>query len=200
MRRLPKIAALSVADMLDLFRRKLPPGWLWRHQFAPSGAVYSDGNPVPRTRFGKFCWAIADELANAQARLAKLPIEAYPGTADETLDDWETCLGLPFAGYPTPTTDDDRRAICAAQWLALFNGALSNTYYESLAVPLGVTADVFDTAGKALEITVKSSEFTRMRCNDPCNSALVALTDAGKRYACFVDRYHPAGRRLYWTD
>ena len=188
----------TAADYFRLMVRKLPPGWIWRMQVADSGDVYGDGNEIPLTRFGKILWACADEFVIVHARITDLFNEAEPGLASETLDEWEQDLGLPFAGYPTPVTDDERRAICKAQY-DMASG-LSNAYFETLALTLGVVATVTDHPTQPLTIIVSCpAEFVRATCISPCNVALVTMTDAGSQFAAFVDRYHAAGRRIVYT-
>ena len=189
--------ALASADYFGLLVRNLPPGWIWRQQVKDSGETYGDGNPVPVTRFGRVLWALADELAYLHGRFVALRAESNPGEATETIDKWEAELGLPFAGYPTPSTLAERRAVCKAQ--DQMKGGTQNAHFEALGATLGVTVDVYDRADKALDIVHDITGVSRMKCNSPCNAALVTFTDPALRYACFAWRYRPGGRSIYWV-
>lgn len=192
-----RLPALTAADYFDLLCRKLPKGWIWRMQVQDSGDTYPDGNAIPQTRFGRILWALADELAYVHGRIRAMFDEAFADTCTETIDERERDLGLPFAGYPTPATLAERRAICKAQ--DLMKGSTRNTHFEALGVTLGASVDVYDRADKTLDIVHEITGASRMKCTSPCNSALVDFgSDVGLRYACFAWRYRPAGRSIYW--
>lgn len=190
---------LTTADYFGLLVRKLPPGWIWRMQVQDSGEVYGDGNAVPQTRFGRVLWALADELAYFHGRLRAMFAESIPDTATETLDEWEADLGLPFAGYPAPGSDAERRAIIKAQ--DLMKGGTQNAHFEDLATTLGATVDVYDDAAKALTIVHSSADLERADCTCFCNAPLITFgSDEAERYAYFAARYRPGGRAIYFTD
>jgi len=193
------LPALTARSYFDLLVRKLPPGWIWRMQVQDSGSVYGDGNAVPATRFGRMLWALADELAYFHGRMRAMFAESIPDTATETLDEWESDLGLPFAGYPTPATTAERRAIIKAQ--DLMKGGTQNAHFEALAVTLDAVVDVFDVPGQKLTIQHSSADIVRADCTCECNAALVSFASAeAERYAYFAARYRPGGRRIYFTD
>lgn len=192
-----KLPALDASHYFNLLTRKLPKGWLWRMQVQPSGEVYGDGFDIPQTRFGRVMWAIADELAFAHNRVRAMFNEAIADTATETIDNHEADLGLPFAGYPAPATLVERRAICKAQ--DLMKGSTRNTHFETLGTTLGLNVDVNDRTDQKLAIVHMIPGSARATCNSPCNAALITFgSDAAVRYACFVHRYKPAGRSIYW--
>ena len=83
----------------------------------------------------------ADELARVDGRIADLSEEVDPRTADETIDQWETDLGLPDPGDPSPPTAlADRQAAAYAALIA--SGGQHAAYYVEVAAALGVVVTI----------------------------------------------------------
>ena len=72
----------------------------------PSGSAW---NKSSSSNLYKFLDGFTDELQLADDRIVQLSIEANPGTASETLGDWERILGLPEDGDEFYPTDDEGR-------------------------------------------------------------------------------------------
>jgi uncharacterized protein YmfQ (DUF2313 family) len=78
---------------------------------------------------------LADEFARVHERDCDLLAEAYPGTAIETITDWERVCGLPDPCTGPLETLQERREAVLAKLAA--RGGQSRQYYIDLAANLG---------------------------------------------------------------
>jgi uncharacterized protein YmfQ (DUF2313 family) len=78
---------------------------------------------------------MADGLAQVDADLDRLMLEADPRTADVTLPDWQRNFGLPYPGVGPFTSNADAQAAIVAQMN--FKGGKSRAWFEQLATTLG---------------------------------------------------------------
>jgi uncharacterized protein YmfQ (DUF2313 family) len=104
----------------DSFLRHLPPGLAITRQ--------ADRN-IP-----KMLEALAVEPARVSERVVDLLVEAFPGTANEMLEDWEEALGLPD-DCVQPTEYADRIAAVVARFVG--TSGHSEADYLELAESLG---------------------------------------------------------------
>lgn len=88
----------------------------------------------------KVLLAIAEELARIDARGGDVVDEMDPRTAVETLEDWETALGLPNPCVTQTQTTEQRRAAVVSK-LAQLGGA-SRAYFIQVAAALGYTITI----------------------------------------------------------
>jgi uncharacterized protein YmfQ (DUF2313 family) len=108
----------SQDDFAILHRQLLPPGAAWR---------------------GALMQALLEGLAGVDARIAQrmadILREADPRNADESIDDWESNLGLPEACIGQLATLQERRAAVVAKYTS--GGGQSRAYFIALAAALG---------------------------------------------------------------
>lgn len=108
-------------------RQLLPPGRLWNLE--PDSATF------------KVLQALADSFARVGDRCDALMLETLPGTALETLGDWERVLGLPDScSAEVPTSITERQT--AAQLKYVSQGGQSPAYFIALALAMGYTASI----------------------------------------------------------
>jgi uncharacterized protein YmfQ (DUF2313 family) len=116
----------SQEDFGIVHRQLLPPGRGWR---------------------GALMQALLNGLAGVDARIAQrmrdLLREADPRNADETLDDWESNLGLPDPCVGQLATLQERRQAVVARYTS--GGGQSRKYFIALAAAMGyvITIDEF---------------------------------------------------------
>jgi uncharacterized protein YmfQ (DUF2313 family) len=108
-------------DMTQVLADLLPQGPVWPRD--------------PDTDLMKTMAGLAEEFARLLARDCDLLTESYPGTATETITDWERVCGLPDeCTGPLETLQERRQAVLAK--LAL-RGGQSRQYYIDGAERLG---------------------------------------------------------------
>lgn len=79
--------------------------------------------------------ALGDESIRFHNRMVALMAEAYPGTADETIDEWESVFGLPICG-DAPTDLASRRAALAGAYAAQGIGT-PDEFIQMIRIVLG---------------------------------------------------------------
>ncbi len=136
------VCGLGADDYAQLLADLLPRGWAWPRE--------------PDTVLMRTFAGLAVEFARIHARDCDLLSESYPGTALETLVDWERICGLPDACTGPLSTLQERRAAVLFKLAA--RGGQSRAYFIGVAAALG------------FDITI--TEFTpfragRSRAGDP---------------------------------
>jgi uncharacterized protein YmfQ (DUF2313 family) len=119
----------------------LPPGSLWRLD--------------PASTLSRALQAAAGELARIDERGENLLLEADPRTAEETLDDWESFLGLPEEGQTLGTSIQQRQADITRKFIA--QGGSTPAYFIALAAALGYTATIDYPAANTWRMNVTLS-------------------------------------------
>lgn len=115
------VCGFTQDDYAQLLADLLPRGWAWPRD--PESVLM-------RT------WAgLAGEFARLHARDCDLLREAYPGTALETLPDWERVCGLPDPCTGPLETLQQRRAAVLAKLAS--RGGQSRAYYIAVALAAG---------------------------------------------------------------
>jgi uncharacterized protein YmfQ (DUF2313 family) len=125
-----QVCGFTPDDYAQVLADLLPVGWAWAR----------DPDSVLMRTIG----GLAVEYARIHGRDCDLLAESYPGTALETLTDWERICGLPDpCTGPLDTIQERRMAILAK--LAM-RGGQSRQYYIDVAYALGftITIDEFD--------------------------------------------------------
>lgn len=103
-------------------KRLLPPGRLW--------------DLLPDSILSLTLLGIGDELNRVEARGEDLIEETDPRTADETLSEWETMLGLPDEDVTAiPGTTAERRVAITAKFTRY--GGQTPAYFVGLALACG---------------------------------------------------------------
>jgi uncharacterized protein YmfQ (DUF2313 family) len=121
--------AFAYARML---RKLLPPGLLWR----------TDPDAVESKAFV----AMGDELVRVEQRGDTLIEESDPRTAVETLDSWETILGLPDEDVTAvPSTTAERQLAVTQKFIR--RGGQRRAYFIELAAACGYTVTIQDAFG-----------------------------------------------------
>jgi len=111
----------KLAQYKELLVNLLPPGRLWR--------------PKEQPVFSKVLESTAQELCRVDDRVKQMLLEVDPRTTDESLDTWETMLGLPDECSPDEQTPDERRNQLVQKLTNI--GGLSKTFYEFVGAQLG---------------------------------------------------------------
>jgi len=131
---LPDIEAQQVCgftgdDYAQAMADLLPRGWAWSRD--------------PRSVLMLTIEGLAAEYARVHARDCDLLAESYPGTALETLTDWERVCGLPDPCTGTLGTIQQRRLAILAKLAA--RGGQSKQYFIDVAAAVGfhITIDEF---------------------------------------------------------
>ena len=122
----PALIARSEADYAQMLRQLLPRGAAW--DFAPDGT------------FARLLEALAAEFARIDTRAIELLDEADPGTALETLIDWERVAGLPDACTGEPDNVRERQ-IALVQKLTSIAGQAPADFID-LAALVGFEIDI----------------------------------------------------------
>ena len=175
----------TAADLARALNGLLPRGVIWTADTTSRLQQYVEG--------------LSAELSRVHGRAGDLMEEADPQTTTEQLEDWERVCGLPRCpeiDLSTMTTQQRRDAVdgqLAAQ------GGQSAAYFEALAVSLGTTATVTDSA-IVFQFIIDTPVATRFRADSPCNAALVEFSDpVGLIFACLMARMKPAHTVIHWT-
>lgn len=116
-----QVCGFSVEDYAQVMADLLPRGWAWTRE--PHSVLM-------RTMVG-----LAGEFTRVHGRDCDLLAESYPGTAIETLTDWERICGLPDACTGPLTTVQERRAAILAKLAS--RGGQSRQYFIDVAAALG---------------------------------------------------------------
>lgn len=95
---------------------------------------------LPRGHYWDWVWdawledlalGVGDSLSTWHSRLVDASLEAFPGTADETLDAWERIASLPDPLATPTTTDSERRAALVGRLGAY--GGQDRPYFEAFS-------------------------------------------------------------------
>jgi uncharacterized protein YmfQ (DUF2313 family) len=132
----PELAALqpvcgfTADDYAQVLADLLPRGWAWPRD--------------PRAIVMRVFAGLAVEFSRIHGRDCDLLAEAYPGSAVETLSDWERICGLPDPCTGPLETLQERRL--AVLWKLAARGGQSRAYYIAVAARLGfdITITEFD--------------------------------------------------------
>jgi uncharacterized protein YmfQ (DUF2313 family) len=120
------VCGFTQDDMTDVLADLLPVGAVWPRD--PDTAIM-------RTMAG-----LAAEFARLLARDCDLLDESYPGTATETITDWERVCGLPDACTgPLDTLEERREAVLSK---LASRGGQSRQYFIDGAAMLGFTITI----------------------------------------------------------
>jgi uncharacterized protein YmfQ (DUF2313 family) len=188
----------SEDDFAILHRQLLPPGPAWR---------------------GALMQALLEGLAGVDARIAQRMVdllrEADPRNADESIDDWESNLGLPEACIGQLATLQERRAAVVAKYTS--GGGQSRAYFIALAAALGyaITIEEFrpficglsrcgDPLGAKTvrfywRVRVPGGRATRFRCGTSrCGEKLLSIRRADD-LECELTRLGPAESTLIFA-
>jgi uncharacterized protein YmfQ (DUF2313 family) len=181
------LTTVTYEDLAAALLKLQPPGVIWTQE--------TERRAVELIR------GLAVELALFHNRAGvDLMDEADPDTTTEQLEDWERVTGMPRCSsidLSTMTTQQRRDAV-VAQLAA--QGGQSAAYYEALAVSLGTTATVTDSA-VVFEFTIDTPACTRFRAGTgQAGDPLVEFSDpVGLIFACLMERTKPAHTRINWT-
>lgn len=116
------VCGLTADDYAQVLADLLPTGWAWPRE--------------PRTVLMRTFAGLAVEFARVHQRDCDLLTESYPGTALETLADWERICGLPDPCIQPPLQGlQERRAAVLFKLAA--RGGQSRAYYIAVAAALG---------------------------------------------------------------
>jgi len=116
-----QVCGFTAEDYAHVLADLLPWGWAWARE--------------PESVLMKTIEGLAAEYARVHARDCDLLAESYPGTALETLTDWERICGLPDPCTGPLDTIQERRAAILAK-LAM-RGGQSRQYYIDVALAIG---------------------------------------------------------------
>jgi uncharacterized protein YmfQ (DUF2313 family) len=116
-----QVCGFTADDYAQVLADLLPRGWAWSRELTSVLMLVLEG--------------LAAEFARITARDCDLLAESYPGTALETLTDWERICGLPDPCTGTLGSIQERRAAILAK-LAM-RGGQSRQYYIDVAAALG---------------------------------------------------------------
>jgi uncharacterized protein YmfQ (DUF2313 family) len=125
-----QVCGFTVEDYAQVLSDLLPWGWAWARD--------------PESVLMLTIEGLAAEFARVHQRDCDLLAESYPGTALETLTDWERICGLPDPCTGTLGTIQQRRAAILAKLAA--RGGQSRQYYIDVALAVGftITIEEFD--------------------------------------------------------
>jgi len=121
-----QVCGFTAEDYAQVMADLLPRGWAWARD---PGAI------LMLTIEG-----LAVEYARVHARDCDLLAESYPGTALETLTDWERICGLPDPCTGELGTIQERRLAILAKLAA--RGGQSRQYYIDVAAAIGFTITI----------------------------------------------------------
>ena len=117
----------KLAAYKDLLIKLLPKGRLWQ--------------PKDQPIFSKLLESTAQELCRVDDRVKQmLNVEIDTRTTDESLDQWESFLGIPDECTPTGQTPDERRQQATQKLTNV--GGLSKSFYEEQNLNLGFVTTV----------------------------------------------------------
>jgi uncharacterized protein YmfQ (DUF2313 family) len=125
-----QVCGFTADDYAQVLADLLPVGWAWPRD--------------PETVLMRTFAGLAVEYSRVHGRDCDLLAESYPGTAIETLTDWERLVGLPdeCLGGDQAYTLQQRRAAVLFKLAA--RGGASKTYFIWLAKVLGYNIDIRD--------------------------------------------------------
>lgn len=128
----------------------LPKGRLWQ--------------PKEQPTFSKVLESSAQELCRVDDRVKQMLLEIDPRTTFESLDQWETTVGLPDECTPDGLSTDERRNQIVQKLTTI--GSLSKTFYEFIAAQLGFPTVVVENrvnfiAGRARAGDLLTNYFNR---------------------------------------
>lgn len=125
-----QVCGFTAEDYAQVMADLLPWGWAWARD---------PGSVLMLTLTG-----LAAEFARIHGRDCDLLAESYPGTALETLTDWERICGLPDPCTGELGTIQERRMAILAKLAA--RGGQSRQYYIDVALAVGfvITIEEFD--------------------------------------------------------
>lgn len=127
--------AVSAEALARGLKKLLPRGALW---------LFRADSVLSRMMLG-----IADELARVVARGVDLIDESDPRTATETLDEWETTVGLPdHCVEEIPGTDEERRLAITQKLIK--RGGQTPALYIALAAACGYTVTIAENYGASI--------------------------------------------------
>ena len=116
------VCGFTSEDYAQFVADLLPTGWAWPRD--------------PDTVLMRTFAGLAVEFARVHRRDCDLLSESYPGSALETLSDWERVCGLPDPCIEPPLTGlQERRAVVLAKLAT--RGGQSRAYYIAVAKALG---------------------------------------------------------------
>ena len=115
-----------IAQYKELLTNLLPKGRLWNPKEQPTFSAYLESSAV--------------EPCRVDDRLRQMLLEVDPRTSFESLDQWESSLGLPDECTPENQTLQERRSQIQQKLTNI--GGLSKTFYEFLINQLGFTSTV----------------------------------------------------------
>lgn len=138
------VCGFTADDYTQVLADLLPRGWAWPR----------DLDSILMTTMS----GLAVEFARVHARDCDLLTESYPGTALETLIDWERICGLPDDCTPPGVTIQERRDMVLAKLAA--RGGQSRAYYIAVAEALGYDGATIDE--------FKPFRASLSRAGDPC--------------------------------
>jgi uncharacterized protein YmfQ (DUF2313 family) len=116
------VCGFTSEDYAQFVADLLPTGWAWPRD--------------PDTVLMRTFAGLAVEFARVHRRDCDLLNESYPGSALETLSDWERVCGLPDPCIEPPLTGlQERRAVVLAKLAT--RGGQSRAYYIAVAKALG---------------------------------------------------------------
>ena len=121
-----QVCGFTADDYTQVLADLLPRGWAWTRELSSVQMLVISG--------------LAAEFARIHARDCDLLAESYPGTALETLTDWERICGLPDPCTGVLGTIQQRRMAILAK-LAM-RGGQSRQYYIDIAAALGFTITI----------------------------------------------------------
>jgi uncharacterized protein YmfQ (DUF2313 family) len=170
------VCGLDADDYAQVLSDLLPRGWAWPRD--------------PDTVLMRTFAGLAVEFARLHRRDCDLLSEAYPGTAIETLSDWERICGLPDPCVQPPITSLQQRRAAVLFKLAA-RGGQSRAYFIAVAFSFGFIIHITEffpfRAG-------------RSRAGEPCNNVdwqfTWKITSAQYRVWSFLAGASTAGEPL----
>lgn len=192
--------ARSVDQYLKMIHKLLPRGKAWSRSF---GSML-DG----------FSYALARELVRVEQRLDVLIEESDPRSANETLDWWESFLGLPDDCTGVAPTVEERRRQIIERYAS--RGGISRQFYIDLAATLGADITITEFTPFAAEVSgaedplsggdwdftwqVNSSELNAVYFAAETGSAEDLLIDySNDLLECVMDKKNRASRILIFA-
>jgi uncharacterized protein YmfQ (DUF2313 family) len=83
---------------------------------------------------------MGEELSRVEGRAEDLIDESMPTRIQETLEEWELDFAIPDEGKELETTDDGRRGVISAKYIA--TGQQNKEYFYEIATKLGYTITI----------------------------------------------------------
>lgn len=188
----------SQGNFALVHQQLLPPGRAWR------------GPLMQQLMLG-----LAGVDARIAQRLQGILSQADPRNADESIDDWESNLGLPEACIGQLATLQERQVAATAKYTS--EGGQSKAYFVALAASLGyaITIDTFtpfvcglsrcgDPLGSkkmrfVWRVHVPGPRTTRFRCGESrCGEKLLTIARAND-LECELGRLGPGAGNLIFA-